>query len=86
MTITTKRKANGALTVKLNGKRESLDVAVRVALLNCRGNKITITNEHGVSYDYYGHCYNYSGMKTETERKLDRQKLEDAIRNFADYR
>ena len=84
MKITTKRKADGALTVKLNGKRMGLDVAARIAIAESHGEEITIANEHGVSYNYYGHCNR--SYDTEAERKLVRQTLKDAIRNFADYR
>lgn len=84
MTITTKRNANGALTVKLNGKRIRLDVAARVAISGNDSEAITIVNEHGVSYDYYGHCNR--SCETFAELKLIRQTFKDAIRNFADYR
>ena len=86
MTIATKRTANGNLTVTLDGNRMPINKAIKLAILENRspnGKAITIANERGASYDYYAHIhYDDSNFSLN----LDCKVLEDAVRNFADWR
>lgn len=86
MTIATKRTANGNLVVTLDGKRMSINKAVKLAILENRspiGEAITIANERGASYDYYAHIH-YSNSNFSLD--FDCKMLKDAVKNFADWR
>ena len=86
MTIATKRTANGNLSVTLDSKRMPIKKAVELAVLENRspiGKAITIANERGASYDYYAHIH-YSNSNFSLN--FDCKMLEDAVRNFADWR
>ena len=82
MTIGTKRTAKGKLLVTLDGKRTSLDNAVKTAILENRGDPITIDNGRA-NYNYFGHIH-YSASNFSLE--FDCRALKAAVRDFADWR